>query len=92
MKIIYTDTALQDLQQIKNFISLDSPQNARTFIKQMLNKIDLLVDNPLIYKPSSYHQDLSYREMVFKTYTIVYKVVKNQIYILAIFKARLYSQ
>lgn len=44
MQIKFTDTALSDLQQIKDYISLDSPQNAREFIKILLDKIDQLTE------------------------------------------------
>ena len=39
MQIKFTDTALSDLQQIKNYISLDSPQSVRIFINKVIEKL-----------------------------------------------------
>lgn len=90
-QIKFTDTALSDLQQIKDYISLDSSQNARIFIKKLLDKIDLIPEQPFSYKLSQYHTDKAYRQMTFKGYTVVYRVAEELIFIMAIFKAKNYQ-
>jgi plasmid stabilization system protein ParE len=91
VRIKFTDTALSDLQQIKSYISLDSPQNARVFIKDLLDKINLLSEQPYLSKASPYHSDSAYRQMTFKGYSVIYRVTEDLIFILTIFKAKHYQ-
>lgn len=91
MMIKFTDTALSDLQQIKDYISLDSPQNAREFIKMLLDKIDQLTEQPFRCKASQYHTDSTYRQMTFKGYSVIYRVTEDLIFIMTVFKAKHYQ-
>lgn len=91
MMIKFTDTALSDLQQIKDYISLDSPQNAREFIKMLLDTIDQLAEQPFRCKASQYHTDGTYRQMTFKGYSVIYRVTEDLIFIMTVFKAKHYQ-
>lgn len=91
MQIKFTDTALNDLEQIKRYISLDSPQNGRVFIKKLLDKIDQLTEQPFRCKASQYHTDGAYRQMTFKGYSVIYRVTEDLIFIMAVFKAKHYQ-
>lgn len=91
MQIKFTDTALSDLQQIKDYISLDSPQSARIFIIKLLDKIDLIAERPFSFKLSQFHMDKAHRQMTFNGYTIIYRVAEEIIFIMAIFKAKNYQ-
>ena len=90
MNIFFTDEALEDLKNISDFISADSPKNAEKFIGDLLAKIQNIPDNPLIYRKSIYYDDANYRDLIFKKYTAVFKISNETIYILAIFRARKY--
>lgn len=92
MAAIITDEAYNDLANISDFIAQDSPNNAEKFINEIFDAIDNIEENPLIYWKSIYYEDEKHRDMIFKKYTIVFQIVKSEINILAVFKARNYQR
>lgn len=92
MNIFFTDEALEDLKNISDFISADSVKNAEKFIGDLLAKIQKIPDNPLAYRKSIYYNDVNYRDLIFKKYTTVFKISKETIFVLAIFRARKYKE
>ena len=58
-EVVITDSAFADLEDIENYISLDSPAIARRFILKIFDKIDQLYEYPLSGKPVPEIQDNS---------------------------------
>ncbi len=84
-KIIYSKTALQDLDDIDTYITqeLQSPQAAYNTIKAIFKTIDILESfaesgKKLIF---SHNLDSGYRYLSIKNYTVFYRTDKNKIYI-----------
>ena len=88
--ILFEPSAKEDLKQIRDYIALDSKTAARNFIKQLQERISLLSDMPYLGRASIYHEDECFRDLIFKKYTIVYKVLENSVHILAIFTRKDY--
>ena len=88
MQIIRSKKYLGSLQEIMRFISLDSKKRALTFRNQMDKQIATIPDMPYKCRKSIYFDDDNIRDLIFKGYTIVYKVdeSKEQITIIGIQK------
>jgi len=56
------------------------------FEKQLNKKIKNLVDFPYQYRASYYFDNKAYRDLIHQGYTVIYKVEKERIIILEIFK------
>ncbi len=76
MKILYEPRFVNDFYHIWNFIASDSINRANTFKRALKQQIEDLVGMPYRCRKSIYFDDESIRDLVFKGYTIVYKVDK----------------
>ncbi len=87
MQIIYKKTFEKQLLQIVNYIAKDKINASINFANELEKLIFLIPDNPLKYKSSIYFENENVRDMIYKGYTIIYKVnfQKNTIEVLKIF-------
>ena len=76
--IVITESAYNDLEDIENYISQDSPLMARRFINKIFERIDQLYNYPTSGKPVPEIKDRSIRELLLNKYRIIYKVVDEQ--------------
>ena len=74
------------LLSILKYIAKDKKSAAVDFESELNQKIKDLVYFPLRYRTSFYIEDEAYRDMIYQGYTIIYKVEKEKILILEIFK------
>ena len=74
MKIDIQDSFSEKLAEVVEFISKDKPKAARKFKADLLKKVKALPQYPLQFKRSIYFEKDTIRDMVFKGYTVVYKV------------------
>ena len=79
MKIVYKDTFALRLERQIRYIAKDNPTAARRFKKELLGRIKTIPLNPLIFRKSIYFNDKSIRDLIFKGYTIVFRINNNQI-------------
>lgn len=86
MKIIYSIQAKKQLYSIKEYISLDSKENAIEYLSKIKNKIEILNSYPYIGKVNSTFNLDYIRDFVVFGYKIIYKINKENILILAIYK------
>lgn len=81
MKILVTPAALQDLKDIKTYISddLSNPTAAVNTVKRIISTYKKLSDTPLIgtLLQQSIHLDIPFRFIVSGSYLIFYKVTDN---------------
>ena len=87
MKIIYNPEFENNLIKILDYIALDKPQASINFALELEKYILSLVNFPYKYRKSIYFNDENIRDLIFKGYTIIYKInkEKNTIEILKIF-------
>ena len=79
MKISYQPKFVDSFTQIWDYISLDSKKQANKFKKDLKEKIEGIVFMPYKCKKSIYFEDENIRDLIFKGYTVVYKIDdKNQ--------------
>jgi plasmid stabilization system protein ParE len=77
MRIVFKDTFIIRLENQIEYISLDSPKRARKFKTDLLDRIKKIPKNPYLYRKSIYFKEESIRDLIFKGYTIVFRITKE---------------
>lgn len=91
MKIIRTSTFIYQLKSILSHIAKDKINASKKFKVNLNKSINDLNNMPYKYRQSIYYDNKFIRDMVFKNYSIIYRINENkkQIEILEIFKKNL---
>ena len=86
MKIRWTHESLDQLIEIEDYISKDSPARAIHFVDQLIEHAESLSEKPRMGRvvPELANPDI--RELIFKKYRIVYRLEKNYIEVLTVFE------
>ncbi len=79
MKIIFKDTFIFRLENQLEFIARSNPANARKFMNDLFNLIKGIPSNPLKHRKSIWYDDVDIRDLVFKGYTVVFRINNNTI-------------
>ena len=88
MRLKYSEEALNDLDEILVFIAKESPARAVSFIEEIKEKIELLLDFPALgVSCQSKGIPANCRVMIFGTYLIFYSIAEEDILILSIINA-----
>lgn len=87
MKIVWTNESLNRLIEIENFIAEDNPNKAIEFINFLIEKTEILKNNPKIGKVVPEFSNPVLRELIVKNYRIVYRITKTKIEILTVFES-----
>jgi len=93
-RVNITKHAQEDLEHIYYYIAADSAANASKFILEIEKKIYTLEGFPYRHPLISENQyfETNYRHLIYKRYRIIYRIVKNVVYILRIIHgAKLYE-
>lgn len=92
-RIIWLEYAEYDLNQIYNYILKDSLYYATKTTSEIVHKIDYLSDFPYIGRKVYIYNNDNIREIIYKSYKIIYEINSNIIYIHRIFhSSRLFSK
>lgn len=84
MKIRWTESAVEDLENIKNYISKDSEYYGLIMIGRILGAVEKLSRFPDVGRVVPEMRDANIREILFHNYRIIYKKDEGCILILAI--------
>ena len=87
-KIIWTEPAVNDLQSIFDYISIDSEYYARTFIGKIIKKAEDVIDFPEIGRVVPEYDKPNIREIFLQNYRIIYRVEQESILIITIVNGR----
>ena len=85
MQIFRTRLYKTQLLNILKYIAKDKVSASENFHNELNEQIKNLIHFPKKYRQSIYSDDENVRDMVFKKYTIQYKIYTNKITILRIF-------
>jgi len=81
-----TGHAQNDIHKIYTYIAEDSPNNARSFINRLENKIyslELLPElHPII--PENILLEANYRHLIFKKYRVIFRISGYNVFILRV--------
>jgi hypothetical protein len=86
MNIVRSQAYTKALQETMQFILLDSKARALTFKHELDAHIDNLDNMPFKFRKSIYFNDDNKRDLIFKGYTVVYKIdtIKDTITIIGL--------
>lgn len=91
-KIIYSKTAVDDLDDIFNYIAIDNydKNSAKSLLKNITNSIDMIADYPELGKEFLLFDRIKtgYRYLVCKKYMIFYMFENNEVQINRIINSR----
>ena len=84
MKVIFTKQAETDLEQIADYIALDNPIRALSFIEEIEQKCLSIGDIPKAFPIVSELIELGIRKRVYQNYSIFFCIESNQVFIIRI--------
>jgi len=73
-KISLAPRAIQDLQEIVRYISIDNPERAESFGRELITKTRLLAAFPEMGRVVPEFNEPYIREIIHKSYRIVYRL------------------
>jgi addiction module RelE/StbE family toxin len=84
VKVIWTDSAIQDLQEIGEYIAKDSPRYAEITISRLFDAPSILISHPKAGRIVPEFAISFMRELIYGNYRIVYKIFDDRIDILTV--------
>tara|TARA_B100000809_G_C14882452_1_gene439699 strand:- start:61 stop:354 length:294 start_codon:yes stop_codon:yes gene_type:complete len=87
LKIVWSPLALEKLEASAKFIALDKPSAADKWVNDIFDRIDLLGSQPQLGREVPELLGSNYREVIFGSYRIIYKV-ESEIKILTLRNSR----
>jgi len=72
VEIIWTPYALEDLQDIYDYIAKDSPAYAIRFTDKLVDRVDILIDHPEAGRVVPEFENDLIRELIEGSYRIIY--------------------
>ncbi|WP_456473595.1 type II toxin-antitoxin system RelE/ParE family toxin [Desulfolithobacter sp.] len=90
-QVIWAKSAVDDLEDITDYIVQDSPLTAQKLFGQIKNKIESLNYSPQRgrYIPELQKQGiLTYRELIISPWRVMYRIFEDKVYVLAIIDSR----
>jgi toxin ParE1/3/4 len=83
-KVILTEQALEDLEEIENYVSKSSVKIGRTLILKFFDKFELIASFPEMGRIVPEFKNTSLREIFQSKYRIIYHVTDQNVEILRI--------
>jgi toxin ParE1/3/4 len=75
VKVIWTDSAIQDLNDIGEYIAKDSERYAEITVEKLFNSVDILEVHPLLGKMIPEFENKNIRELIQGNYRIIYLIM-----------------
>ena len=83
-EVIWTETSLTDINNIAEYISLDSYYYASQFVEKLFKAVSKLEAHPEIGRKVPELPTSDYREILHGRYRIIYRVSSSQIFIISV--------
>ena len=90
-QVIWAKSAVQDIEEIIDYIAQDSPLTAKKLFTQIKERVETLASSPHRgrYIPELQKQGiLIYRELIIPPWRVMYRVTESNVYILTIIDSR----
>ncbi len=84
MKVVWTNTAVDHLQSIHDYIARDSKVYANRVVNKLLNRSQQIAEFPYSGRTVAEFQNESIREVISRPYRIIYRIKVKQIDVLAV--------
>ena len=85
-RVIWTEPALLELDEIADYISLDDPKAAKKLVRKAFDRIEYLAHHPKSGKLVEEFENSVYREVVLPPCKIFYRIEDKIIYIIHIIR------
>jgi len=85
-RIIWTEPALVDLDQIADYISLDKPTAASQFVQRVFDRIEQLSIHPSSGSVPPELKGTQYRQLVIPPIRVFYRVQNEVVYIVYVMR------
>ena len=85
-RIIWTEPALQDLDEIADYISLDKPEAASRFVQRVFERIEQLASHPKSGTVPSELKGTQYRQLVIPPVRVFYRPQNEAVYIVYVMR------
>ena len=85
-RIIWTEPALADLDEIADYISLDKPDAARRLVQRVFERVGQLADHPNSGSVPPELTGTQYRHLVVPPLRIFYRPGKDAVYIVHVMR------
>lgn len=86
MRLIWTGESLKRLIEIEDFIAENNPVEAEEFIDFLIERTELLSENPRMGRIVPEFSSPEIREIIVRNYRIVYRLKESIIEILTVFE------
>jgi len=86
-QIIWTDPALEDLNEIAEYIALDKPSAARNLVREVFSKVKRLEDFPNSGRKPPELNKTRYRELIFPPCRVFYRIEEEKVFILYVMRS-----
>ncbi len=86
-QIIWTEPALQDLNEIAEYIALDKPSAASKLVKKIFTVTERLEEFPKSGRKPPELNDSRYLEVIVNPCRIFYRIEKTKVYILYVMRS-----
>ncbi len=83
-RVGWSPRALQDLEDIANYIATDSPAYAGNVVRRIMSQIRMLRNFPRAGRKVPEFDDENIRELIAYSYRIIYRVDEGEIVIAAV--------
>lgn len=87
VKVVWSDSAVADLESIVEYIAQDSEHYAAAFAEKVLKAVEKLGTFPRIGRIVSEYNREDLRELIFQNYRIIYKLEPERVAIATIVHA-----
>lgn len=81
MQLKWSKDAIEDLDNIWEYIAADNIMRAFSFIDELRAEAKRLADNPMIGIKIPEINDTNFREWFYRDYTLIYEIVGNAVLI-----------
>jgi len=85
-KLIWTEPALDNVEEIAEYIALSNPLAAKQLVKSIFDKVSRLESHPNSGRIPEELSEFSYREIVVNPCRIFYKIERDMVFILYILR------
>jgi len=85
-KVIWADSAIQDLDAIADYIALDKPAAARQLVQQVLKAVEVLQKFPQMGSLPTELRGLPYLQLVVSPCRIFYRVERKVVYVVHVLR------
>ena len=85
-QVTWTEPALNDLNELAEYIALSNVVAAKELVQEVFDKVDRLEQHPKSGRVPPELKSLNYREVIVNPCRVFYKIEKQKIYILFIMR------